>query len=167
MRHLLVTVLAVTSLVVGVGCAAAAPGWQGSGIHLVDGIWIGIEQNCSSGVADRDLECRTVRDEVLLTLPVELGAQVTRAAVAVLPTIFMTASGETRKARLGQGINRLEAVVLDLTDGTRRVVGVSCLLPYDGAGHLWSADARCFPAILDWWFDGGAPPSIPPGAVFG
>jgi hypothetical protein len=165
MRIAVACVVAIASLVV-VACATATPGWHGTGVHLIDGTWIGVEQDCASGVLNRDLECRTVRDEVLRTLPAELRGRVTRAAVAVLPTTFVTASGETRAARLERGIDSLEAVVLDLSDGTCRVIAASCLLLYDETG-LRSVDVRCDQTPLDWWIDGGAPPSIPPGAVFG
>ena len=169
MRPGFVVVLAlfVAASAIVAGCASAAPGWHGTGVHLVDRTWIGIEQDCASGDSDKDLVCRAVRDEVLRTLPAALRVRVTRAAVAILPTTYVTASGETRTARLRLGISGYQAVVVGLSDGTRRVIGAACMLPYDETGHLRTIDVRCDPLPLDWWIDGGAPPSIPPGTIFG
>ena len=160
------------------GCdpeASAAPGntgrWLGTGVHLVDGTWIGSEHECGSGTPDQEPLCRTVVDRVLAVLAPADRSHVTAARLADLPTTFVTSSGETRQARLGAGINTTEAIVVNLDDGSRRVVGASCHLPYvSGLGNqlsLKAEDAKCWPMTLEWWLDGGAPPSIPPGTKFG
>jgi hypothetical protein len=158
--------LAALGIVV-LGCSPSAAGWRDPGVHLVDGTWITTEHDCASGDPGEDLECRTVRDETLALLPPDVRARVTRAAVADLPTHFITGTGERREARLRVGLSGYKAVVVDLSDGERRVVGAACYLPYDGDGRLRRPDVRCEPIPLSWWLEGGAPPSIPPGTVFG
>jgi hypothetical protein len=110
----------------GVGSGApGAPGWQGSEVHLVDGTWIGTEVACGAD----DLECRTVIDLTMKALQPDVRARVTRAALATLPTEYLTATGEIRTAHISAGIATRKAVVLDLAGGTRRVIGLWCHLP--------------------------------------
>ena len=155
MRFLFAAVLVMTSLVV-VGCATAAPGWHGADVHLVDGVWIGTERTCRDDADDQ--RCRAIVAEALRLIGPEQRARVARAQLAALPTTFVTLSGETRTARLGGGITSWEAVVLDLVDGHRQVVPLAC--------HAIKA-ATCRIGSLHDWLDGNAPPSIPPGAIFG
>jgi hypothetical protein len=143
--------------------AAARPGWQGPEVHLVDGAWIGTEVAC---VAD-DLECKTVVDRTMKALQPDVRARVTRAALATLPTEFVTATGETRRAHVSAGIDTRKAVVIDLVDGSRRVIGLWCYLPYANGGGLIVRDATCDIAPLDYWLDGNVPPSYPPGVEVG
>jgi hypothetical protein len=149
----------------GVGTGAPGnPGWQGPEVHLVDGTWIGTEVSCGAD----DLECRTVIDLTMSALQPDVHARVTRAALATLPTEFVTATGETRSAHISAGILIRKAVVLDLAGGTRRVIGQWCHLPYSGnGGGLIVRDADCDIAPLDYWLDGNAPPSDPPGSTVG
>jgi hypothetical protein len=143
---------------------AARPGWQGPEVHLVDGTWIGTEGAC---VAD-DTECRTVIDLTMKALQPDVRARVARAALATLPTEFVTATGEMRRARISAGIETRKAVVIDLAGGARRVIGLWCHLPYAGnGGGLIVRDASCDIAPLDDWLDGKAPPSDPPGIKVG
>jgi hypothetical protein len=166
--HRLLCVLAVVGFV-AIGCTAGAPGWHGPDVHLVDGTWIATESRCSQGDPDRDLECRTIVERTLATLPPDLRGRVRATAVANLPTAFVTASGEPRTARLSMGLNRVTAVVLDLDGGERRVIGMTCYLPYSGGAifGLIVRDADCWPWPLDDWLDGHAPPSSPPGTKVG
>ena len=50
-------------------------------------------------------------------------------------------------------------------DHTQRVIGLSCLFPYDPEGQL--GPAKCAPRPLTDWLDGAVPPSFPPGTKFG
>ena len=70
----------------------------------------------------------------------------------------MTDGGETRTGRLIVGIETRSAVVIDLMEGTRRVIGLWCYLPHTSAGDLYDALATCRIAPIDDWLDGHAPP---------
>jgi hypothetical protein len=149
-------------------CAPTPPavvGWQGTDIHLVDGRWIGTETPCAAG--KDGLECRTVVDQGLANLTPEVRANATGAVLAALPTTLVMASGETRTARLGFGIETRRAVVVRFPDGTRRVIGLSCLLPYTSDARFAVEMAHCTLDPLDDWRDGNAPAWYPPGAKFG
>jgi hypothetical protein len=137
-------------------------GWLGSDVHLVDGVWIGTETPCAAG--KDGLECRVVVEYALATVR---GSKVTKAALAALPSTFVLASGETRMGHLGGGIDTGRAVVLDFADGTRRVLGFVCYLPYAGDGSgLALSMVTCTWNPLNDWRDGNVPPSYPPGTEF-
>jgi hypothetical protein len=139
------------------GCSPGASGWRGDNVHLVDGTWIGREIECDVA-GDQESHCRAVVREALRLIEPEMPGRVTVARVAVLPTTFVTSSGETRVARLSAGIMAREAVVVDLADGSQQVVGLWC--------HAIE-EATCDLSPLYWWLDGNAPPYIPPGTKFG
>jgi hypothetical protein len=120
----------------------SAAGWRGSNVHLVDGTWIGTETACGDG--DDAIECRTVVEQAVTALAPDIRSKVTRAVLADLPTTYVTAAGETRTARLAAGIATRKAVVIELDDGTRRVIGLWCHLPYSGnGGGLMVRDVDC------------------------
>lgn len=159
------SVAALVLMLAACGGPPPVPGWLGPDVHLVDGRWIGTETAC--GASAEALECRTVVEHGLATLAPDVRSKVTRAAVAALPTTFVTATGETRLARLGAGIITTKAVVVDQVDGTRRVIGLWCYLPYSGTGRLKVEMVSCDIAPLDDWRDGSAPAPIPPGGTVG
>jgi hypothetical protein len=144
----------------------AVTGWLGSDVHLVDGRWIGTESPCATGTDG--LECRTIVDRALTLLP-DLRTRTTRAVLATLPTIYVTATGERRSARLGVGIMERRVVVADLTDGRRLVIGLLCHVTSQGneSGGATRDVDLCWIDALDDWRDGNAPASLPPGAHFG
>ncbi len=77
-------------------------------------------------------------------------------------------TGETRIPHLGGGLEGPEAVVLDLPDGTRRVVGLLCYLPYSGTPlQLQVARVECRTDPLDEWRDGNVPRFYRPGDTNG
>lgn len=138
-------------------------GWVGSDVHLVDGTWIGTETPCAPG--KDGLECRVVVEYALAAVK---DSKVTKAALAALPSTFVLASGETRMGHIGGGIDTGRAVVLDFADGSRRVLGFVCYLPYAGdGGGLVVSMVTCTSNALDYWRDGNAPPPYPPGTKFG
>jgi hypothetical protein len=149
-------------------CSPAPPavvGWQDSGAHLVDGRWIATETPCAA--ANDRLECRIVVERALSTVPGSVAASVTKTARAALPYKFVTPSGDVRVGHVGGGIETGQVIVLDLADGTRRVVGLVCYLPYSGDGsRLMVSMVTCRPDALDDWRDGNVP-RYPEGAVFG
>ena len=124
------------------------------------------ETPCAAG--KDGLECRIAVEQALLTLPANIAGKLTNASEAALPTTFVMPNGETRRGHLGGGIDTGRVVVVDLSDGTRRVVGLVCYLPYPGDGSgLAVSLVSCTTSPLDDWRDGNAPPSYPPGTEFG
>lgn len=138
-----------------------ATGWQGEDVHLVDGTWIGRETACGAGDAYDDVLCRTVVELTMAALPPDERIKVTKAVHAELPTTFVTAAGETRTGEVSVGIQTRTAVVVDLVDGARRVVGLVCYLPSSGTGSLSVANSTCELVPLEYWRDGNAPPKYP------
>jgi hypothetical protein len=148
----------LTLLLAACTTAPAVVGWLGPDVHLVDGTWIGTETPCSAGTDG--LECRVVVDHALAYID---RVTVTGAALAALPTTFVLPTGETRTPHLAGGLNSGRAVVIDLADGSRRVIGLLCYLPYAGdGGGLVVSMGTCTPNALFDWRDGAVPPSFPP-----
>jgi hypothetical protein len=157
MRTARVAIVALLLALAAVACAPTKPGWQGADVHLVNGTWIGTESACHP-TAEEDRQCRAFIREALGLIEPSIRDRVVRTAVAALPTTFVTASGEVIEARLHAGIATRAAVVIDLADGARHVVGMWC--------HAIT-EATCDLRPLDWWLDGNQPPPIRPGAQFG
>ena len=148
----------------GVAGCGVPPGrgeWQGIDIHLVDRTWLDRESNCG----DQNLECSTVRGLGLQTLAPDLRSRIVASRVAALPVRYLTVDGQIWNARMGAGIEEYRAIVLDLTDGSRRVIGLICHLPYRDT--LIVRDAQCAPAPLDQWLYGHLPETPPPGTEVG
>jgi len=105
--------------------------------------------------------------QALGTVP-SFGASITKATRVRLPTDYVTASGEARTARLTAGILTREAIVVDLSDGTRHVVGFWCQESTAVVRGVEQFEVvGCRPDPLDWWMSGNEPPYYPPDAVFG
>jgi hypothetical protein len=153
-------VLAAFLLMIGACGPSGVAGWRGADVHLVDGTWIGTETACR----DEDIECRTILDRTSAALSPDVRSKVKSMVLAGLPTTYVTATGETLTASVSAGILTREAVVLDLVDGTRSVVGLWCYLPTSGDGVLGVRDVSCDIAPLEYWRDGQVPPTMPPGA---
>jgi hypothetical protein len=148
-------------------CATPPPaGWIGADVHLVDGTWIGTERECGRGEDETAVECRFVVKEGLDEVPSDL--RPTKAVVATLPTAFGTAGGETVVVRAGAGLTTYMAVVIDLADGSRRVVGLGCYLPHAADDFRLVVDiANCEEYGLDRWRDGNPPTPYPPNVKGG
>jgi hypothetical protein len=159
-------VAAMILLLVACSTDPAVAGWRGRDVHLVDGTWIGTETSCADG--DVGLECRTIIEVTLQALAPDVRSRTARAVLADLPTTYVMSTGEQRTARLAAGISTRKAVIIDLVDGSRRVVGLWCHLPYSGSDNrLIVRDVTCGIDPLEYWRDGNAPPSFPPGTTFG
>lgn len=158
----------LVALILGLAACSAGSsnaGWRGPAVHLVDGTWIGTETECARG--DEGLECRTVIARALALLAPDVTRAVKKTALATLPTTYVTADGEVRTARLSAGIDSRRAIVIDLDDGSRRVIGLWCHISYSGTPSALDVEAlMCSIAPLDYWLDGDAPPSYPPGTNF-
>lgn len=172
-----VMLAALGLMVAACGNAPVAAGWRGADVHLVDGVWIGTEIDCSSGDGDLpvdslgyafshdrpSLECRTIIDRALAALEPRVRNSMTRIVLATLPGTYVTAEGKELRPRLTGGILTREAVVIDRIDGSRQVIGLWCHLPGDGQGRLHVSAVTCDIAPLDDWRDGTVPPSYDPG----
>jgi hypothetical protein len=156
-------VLAGLLLLLGACGPPVVAGWRGVDVHLVDGTWIGTEMACS----DDNIECQTILKRTSAALSPEVRSKVKSMVLAGLPTTYVTASGETLTASVTGGILTREAVVLDLVEGTRSVVGLWCYLPSSSEGVLSVRDVTCDIAPLEYWRDGNVPPTVPPGTNFG
>jgi hypothetical protein len=154
-------VLVLAAAFASCGAPTGRGQWQGTDIHLVDGTWLDRESTCDDG----NVECTTVVGLGLQTLPPDLRSRVVGARVAALPTSYKTVDGQIWNAHMGGGILEYRAMVVDLADGSRRVVGLLCHLPY--RDRLIVRDATCAPAALDQWLDGHLPETPPPGQEFG
>jgi hypothetical protein len=159
MRSIHWAVLATLILLIGACGSPVVAGWRGADVHLVDGTWIGTETACS----DDNIECRTILERTSAALPSDVRSKVKSMLLAELPTTYVNASGETLPASVTGGILTREAVVLDLVDGTRSVVGLWCYLPSSSDGVLSVRDVTCDIAPLEYWRDGKVPPTAPPG----
>ncbi len=156
--------IGVATLILLLSACAAAPvatGWRGANVHLVDGTWIGAERACGAGDGYPDVVCRTVVELAMAALPPDDRSEVTKAAYAELPYTFVAAGGEVRTAEVSVGILTRTAVVVDLVDGARRVIGLLCYLPSSGTGRLSVANSSCELVPLEYWRDGNAPPQYP------
>ena len=156
--------IGVAALILLLSVCATPPvatGWQGQNVHLVDGTWIGTETACGAGDEYDDVECRTVVELTMEALPPDDRSKVTKAVHAELPTTFVTVGGETLTAEVTVGIATRTAIVVDLVDGGRRVIGLMCYLPSSGTGRLSVANSTCEIVPLEYWRDGNAPPKYP------
>ena len=156
--------IGLMTLIVLLAACATVPvdtGWQGENVHLVDATWIGTERACGAGDDYDDVLCRTVVELTMAALPPDDRSKVAKAVHAELPTTFVTPAGETRTAEVSIGILTRTAVVVDLADGARRVIGLLCHLPSSGTGRLSVANSTCELVPLEYWRDGNAPPKYP------
>jgi hypothetical protein len=165
MPTLLLAVL-IAVVVAACGGAPAVAGWRGADVHLLDGVWIGTEYECSSGDVghgEAGVECRTIIDRATAALEPSVPNSITRIVLATLPTTYVTADGKELTPRLAGGIMTRKAVVIDRVDGSRQVIGLWCHLPTDGEGRLHVSEVTCDIAPLEDWQDGTVPPSYDPG----
>jgi hypothetical protein len=144
-------------------CETTGGTWLGADIHLVDGTWISTETDCIEAATT----CQLIVDEALEALPPDVRSTVVTAVLADLPTAYVTAGGEPRTAYLTAGIMSRKAIVVDLIDGSRKVIGLWCYLPSTSDASAMAADSHCTIVPLDVWRDGHAPPSLPPGTKVG
>jgi hypothetical protein len=157
----------VPLLVVLAACAAPPPavvGWQDPDAHLVDSRWIGAETSCAASFDP--VACRILVGKAVLAVPSNLRVDTSKAVLASLPRSFRTANGEMVGVDAGWGITALSAVVFDVADGSRRVIGLACYLPYRDGGRLVEENVTCNVDALDSWSDRHDPTWAPPGKRF-
>ncbi len=148
---LLASLLVVTT---ACGIGPFGTGWRGADVHRVEDTWIGTEQPCRDGDAD----CHLVLERALDALVPRLRDRVTSAVLADVPDTYVTATGETRRAPVMRGLDRRKALVVELVDGQRRVMGLWCYLPRTNHGTLVPDAVSCSTGDLSYWRDGQMPP---------
>ena len=161
---------AVITLVAACGGTPVVEGWRGDDVHLVDGVWIGTEYECSSGDVghgEAGVECRTIIDRATAALEPSTPNSITKMVVATLPRTYVTADGEELTPRIAAGVMTRKAVVIDRVDGSREVIGLWCYLPWSSGGQLQVHNATCAVAALDDWRDGTVPRSSTTGGLSG
>ena len=146
---------AFLAIVVGVTACTTGhgnPHWIGDGLHVIDGYWMLAEQPCGSSATD---ECDVAIRSALAALGIA-PATVTKGAIATPPGSWARADGEVILGNFA-GLAHPLFAILDLADGTRRVVGLSCTgTRIDGTGTLMSLPI-CQPFAMDRYRVGNAP----------
>jgi hypothetical protein len=94
------------------------PHWTDDGVHVVDGYWITAERPCE--ITTEGCLAAVRAAEVSMDIPAE---EVTGAATARIPNHWVRADG---KPAIILATGEREFVILDLADGTRRVIVYGC-----------------------------------------
>jgi hypothetical protein len=119
---------AAVALVASCSPAVVSPdGWWDPGVHAVDGYWVTEERPCVVGV---EWGCEFMRDTALAVIQErEPGAIVDRIVTAGWPSMREA----NQQAFTFAGLTTPRFVIVDLADGSRRVVGLMCgALSHDG-----------------------------------
>ena len=138
----------VASLTLAAGCSpSAAPnpdGWWDAGVHAVDGYWVAEESACATEDDDR---CRAAIETATAVLRVrEPSARVTRVVMAGYP-IQRGQAAKDITIILG-GLQQPQFVILDLADGSRRTIGLSCGPDFDPDGDM---NIVCAESEMEVW----------------
>jgi hypothetical protein len=130
---LLATALAGLLALLGIlaGCAGpTTPHWGDNGVHAVAGYWILAEQPCDLSSLS---PCVAAVHTAESTLGID-SIDVSRASTASLPRTWIRADGQAIAVLDATSGSQSEFVVIDLADGTRRVIGFGCLAVPDPSG---------------------------------
>lgn len=116
-------------------CAAPIASWGGDGIHAVDGYWILAERPCDT-LTDLCVEEMQAAEAAIGVDP----GTVVRQATAGLPQWRSVGPLGQVSIRLDNRSGLANFVVLDLADGSRRVIGIGCpgVQHGDGAPRCWA-----------------------------
>lgn len=109
---------ALIGILLGACSGPTTPHWSDDGVHVVDGYWILAEQPCQI-TADGCLAAVKAAETSLDIAP----DRVARAATARIPNHWTRADGRTV---IVLATTQRDFVVLDLVDGSRRVVVYGC-----------------------------------------
>ena len=106
------------------GCSApSSPHWADAGVHIVDGYWILGEKPCDLASSD---PCVVAVETAEAKMAIDPKA-VVRGATAGLPRTWVRADGQEEVVLESTSGSGSEFVVLDLVDGSRRVIAFGCL----------------------------------------
>ncbi len=130
--------------------AACSPGshWVGDGVEAVDGFWIMQERACD------DPGCAAAQRAALAAIGDPDGSTVSKASMADWTGAYDTGVGGGVQMYATSGAVGIKffVVVLDLTDGTRRVVPIECTQQAGvPPGKLWD---HCGPDVNGHWYNG-------------
>lgn len=116
--------LCVLALLTATSCSTVTPtaAWGGDGIHEVDGYWILAERPCDMASADLCVDEMRAAEVSIGIDP----RSVVRRATASLPNWRSVGPLGQVSIRLDNRSGLANFVVLDLADGSRRVVGIVC-----------------------------------------
>ena len=131
-------------------CATASPSptWSGDGIHVVDGTWVLAEQPCDP-ISDE--LCRAVVTAAEAALGID-PTSVVRSATTALPVLKAVLPDGQVMVWMRSTSGVAAFAVLDLADGSRRVVGIACIGVPNPDGSRY-----CDPIPLDDYRVGAAP----------
>jgi hypothetical protein len=120
-RRSLAVVLSVMLLAACAGTTVGAA-WSGPGLHAVDGYWILAKRPCDVTSIDT---CATA--VILAATELDIDPRdVVRVATAGLPTLRSVRADGQVYVVLTNTSGYAQFLILDLANGSRRVVGVSC-----------------------------------------
>jgi hypothetical protein len=132
---LLMTSLGVIAVVGAVAWIVAVPRsrWEDPGAHIVDGYWLEAELGCPF---DQPTVCVPRIDAATESLTErEPAARVVAARLAEPANTYFDRSGQATMLRVS-GCCSYHVAILEVADGTRRLVGVTCapMSAADGEG---------------------------------
>ena len=111
----------ILALLLLVAACSEPAGWTADGAHVVDGHWVVTEVRCDPIPG---ASCLVAVDAAVRGTGVD-ARTVTAGWTADWPTSYRDGRGGTILATYA-GLSQPSAVILDLADGTRHVVGVVC-----------------------------------------
>jgi hypothetical protein len=113
--------IALVALVVFVVACSEPAGWVGADPHVVEGHWVLAETPCDRAPG---ADCTIALDAAIAGSGID-ETRITDASTAEWPTGYRDGGGRTILATTG-GIVHDSAVILDVADGSRRLVNVRC-----------------------------------------
>jgi hypothetical protein len=112
-------------LVVAAACSSPrtpSPIWSGDGLHVVDGYWILAEQPCDPASDERCAAMVTAAEVALGIDP----TSVVGSASTALPVPKAVRSDGRVEVYMRNTTGTEAFLILDLADGSRRIVGIGC-----------------------------------------
>lgn len=122
---LLITPVAVLAVAVAVALLAAVPRsrWEDPGAHIVDGYWLDVETVCPF---ERPTVCVPRIDAAIESLTErEPAARVVATRLAEPANAYFDGSGQATILWVS-GWCSYHVAILEVADGTRRLIGVTC-----------------------------------------
>jgi hypothetical protein len=135
-RSIRLAVLALTMLAAA-ACSEPA-GWVGEDPHAVEGYWVLKETPCDRAPA---ADCTIAVDAAIAGSDLD-DAEIAAASTADWSSGYRDGGGRTVLATTG-GIVHASAVILDLADGSRRIVNVLCGGPITTGGGALVSPRTC------------------------
>ena len=106
------------------GCSTpTGPRWADEGVHIVDGYWVLAEKPCDLASSD---PCVVAVDTAEAKLAIDPKA-VVRGATAGLPRKWVRSDGQEMTVIEATSGTPSQFVIVDLNDGSRRVIAFGCL----------------------------------------